>query len=51
MENHDQIVRIRICTLRWLITMMVTIKDKTMREERTPMVIIVLVFIVPFSSQ
>ena len=51
MENHDQIVRIRICTLRWLITMMVTIKDKTMREERTPMVIIVLVFICPFSSQ
>ena len=38
-------------TLRWLMTMMVTIKDKTMREERTPMVIIVLVFIVPFSSQ
>jgi hypothetical protein len=37
--------------LRWLMTMMVTIKDKTMREERTPMVIIVLVFICPFSSQ
>ena len=38
-------------TLRWLMTMMATIKERTMREERTPMVIIVLVFICPFSSQ
>ena len=37
--------------LRWLITMMVMMRERTMRAERTPMVTIVLVFIWPESSQ